>query len=370
MIASLPPPPPAVEQPAPYEISYGVVTGVAAPGARRLVVRAGGRTLVARDIERRRFHLRVRLPAGETTITVATRDTRGRRATTVVPHVFGASPAAAPRWRPARRDALLETRLRRLARAFGGTAGIYVQSLSTGFGASWNAKASFPGASTLKLAIAVAALAEVEGTPEAGSTLDRLLREMLVRSDNAAANGVERYYGGSTSGGSALVNALMRSIGLVDTEMYGGYTVEPSSRDRVVAGGIPLRVESQPSWGRGKRTTAGDLAGLLRLVWLASGNRGPLRAAQPGFTARDARYLLYLLAHVTDPGKLDRDIGRLPGVSVLHKGGWLDDARHDNGLVLWAGGAYVVAVVTYGAPSAADVLAGRVARVALDRFRG
>ena len=100
---------------------------------------------------------------------------------------------------------------------------------------------------------------------------------------------------------------------------------------------------------------------------------GPLHTAQPGFTPTDARYLLYLLAHVRDPGKIDRYVGRLPGVRVLHKAGWINVARHDNGIVLWPGGAIVVTVMTYrpgGAGISSDVLAGNVAAAALRRFRG
>ena len=41
--------------------------------------------------------------------------------------------------------------------------------------------------------------------------------------------------------------------------------------------------------------------------------------------------------------------GRLAGVRVLHKAGWINDARHDNGIVLWSGGALVVTVMTYRA---------------------
>ena len=53
---------------------------------------------------------------------------------------------------------------------------------------------------------------------------------------------------------------------------------------------------------------------------------------------------------------------------VLHKAGWINAARHDNGLVFWRGGVFVVTVMTYrrgGAGHSSDVLAGRVARVAL-----
>ncbi len=84
----------------------------------------------------------------------------------------------------------------------------------------------------------------------AGIDARHLLRRMLLSSDNAAANSLERYFGGSTSGGSALVNALMRSIGLVDTDMYGGYTI--GTRTLAATPGIPARVEEQPYWGRGQ----------------------------------------------------------------------------------------------------------------------
>ena len=369
-----PPPPPAIEQPAPYQVSYGLVTGVAAPGTRRLIVLVGSRTLADLPLRQRRFQLRVSLPLEETSVQVVTVDGAGHRGRATVQHVLGAAPAVAPRVRASRSDALLARDVRRLAAGFGSTSAIYVQNLVTGEGAAWNARATFPGASALKLAIAVTALARTEGTPTSGSTLDSLLRQMLINSDNAAANATERYYGGSTSGGSALVNAMMRSLGLVDTEMYGGYELHSlGGPSRVPAGPIPLRIDSQPSWGSGKKTSAYDLASLLRGVWLASGGRGPLRTAQPGFSAADGRYLLYLLAHVRDPGKIDREVGRIPGVLVLHKAGWINSARHDNGIVLWPGGALVVTVMTHrsaGAGVASDVLAGKVASVALRRFRG
>ena len=66
-------------------------------------------------------------------------------------------------------------------------------------------------------------------------------------------------------------------------------------------------------------------------------------------------------------------MGRVPGVHVLHKAGWIDDARHDNGIVLWRGGAILVTVMTYrssGAGVSSDVLAGDVASAALRLFRG
>jgi beta-lactamase class A len=313
----------------------------------------------------------VALPARETTVRVENIDRHGRRAGISVQHVLGLPPAAQPRFRGGWLDAGLARRVRSLARAFPGTSGIYVQSLTSGAGAAWNARASLPAASTLKLAIAVTALARTDGKPRPGSRLDTLLRRMLLASDNAAANSLESDFGGSTSGGSALVNALMRSIGLTDTDMYGGYTI--GTRALAAAPGIPSVVEEQPYWGGGKRTTAHDLAGLARAVWLAGSGRGALRRAHPRFTPADARYLIYLLAQVQRGSKIAREVHRAPGVVVAHKAGWIDSARHDAGLVFWRGGVFVVAVMTYrpaGTGRASDVLAGRVAGAALARFRG
>ena len=159
---------------------------------------------------------------------------------------------------------------------------------------------------------------------------------------------------------------MMRSLGLVDSEMYGGYETEPRTAERA----IPITSESQPSISRTKYSTAWDLGRLVRFVHLAAGGRGPLVRRIPGFSPAQARYLLYLLAHVADHGKLDRFLPR--NAVVAHKAGWIATARHDNGLVYWPGGAFVATVMAWspsGVGSSADVLAGRVARAALDRFR-
>ena len=218
-------------------------------------------------------------------------------------------------------------------------------------------------------------LAQTDGPPFVGSRTDRLMRGMLIASDNAAANSALVALGGSTSGGGHRVNTLMRSIGLERTEMYGGYLIgtsleptrEPTGR------GVPLNVVSQPAWGVGKSTTALDLAQLHRAVWLASSGFGPLGRPGTGLDAGEARYLLHLLAQVQARSKLGRVTHPRPGVVVLHKAGWVDAARHDAGLVVWRGGVFVAAVMTHraaGAGRRSDVLAGDVAAAALRRFRG
>jgi hypothetical protein len=159
---------------------------------------------------------------------------------------------------------------------------------------------------------------------------------------------------------------MMRALGLVDSEMYGGYELDTRSAARA----IPIRSESQPPISRTKHTTAWDLGRLARFVHLAAGGRGPLIRRIGGFSVPEARYLLYVLAHVSDRGKLARFLPA--SLVVAHKAGWITTSRHDNGIVYWPGGALVATVLTWspsGVGSASDVLAGRVARVALNRFK-
>jgi hypothetical protein len=134
---------------------------------------------------------------------------------------------------------------------------------------------------------------------------------------------------------------------------------------------IPARVDSQPSFPCCKYTSAFDLARLLAYIHLAAGGRGPLIDVYgSSFTPSDARYLLYLLAHVPDRGKLGRYLAGGP-YALMHKAGWISYARHDAGLVYWPGGVFVATVMTTGSgvgePS--DVLAGRIARTVLERLR-
>jgi Beta-lactamase enzyme family len=363
------PPAPAIVQPAAYEASFGLVTGAVGAGTVRVRVHAGGRLLADRPLRGRRFSLRVELPPRDSVVRVTAVDAAGGGRTSSVGPVFGLPSAARPRVVAPRLDPALSHAVRGLAHGYRGVSGIYVASLTSGGGAAWNARARFPGASTLKLAIAVAVLRAHVGLPGPGSRVDSLLHAMLRRSDNASANALEVWLGGSTSAGSHAVDAALRAIGLHDTLMYGGYEVEPL---RLPQAAIPIRVEQQPSFGLGKYTTAADLARLLRAMWLAADGRGALARTFPGgFTPSDARYLLRLLALVNDPGKLDRF---LPGGDLLlHKAGWLATSRHDCGLILWNGGAIVAAVLTWspsGVGRAADVLAGKVARAARDRFAG
>ena len=352
--------PPAIVAPAPREVSSGLVAGRAPAGTQRIIVRIGERILADRPLRGRTFSLTVPLPRAPVALRVTAVDGSGRRASREV-RTFGLPPAARPGLRAPSLDPVLDRTVKSLVRRYGGTSAVYVQDLRTGRGAAWNARARFPAASTLKLAIAVTVMRSLAGKPGEGSRLELLLRDMLVRSDNDAANSLEVWLGGSTLRGSDRVNETMQALGLTDSLMYGGYE---SQRHPSAGTPIPIRVESQPSWGIGKYTTAWDLARLARSLYLAAHGKGPL--LRLGVSGPEARYLLWHRAQVADRGKLDRFVGS--EAVVMHKAGWLPTARHDSGVVAFAGGAYVATVMTWKT-GGADELAGRVSLAALKRFR-
>jgi beta-lactamase class A len=358
--------PPVIVQPGPRQASFGDLVARLDPSTTHVIVTVNGNEAAEREASGGRIVIKLSLPQRDSTIRVIARDGSGGRAADQVGPVYGFPRAGRPRWFQGEEDSILARRIRRLAFGFNGISAVYVQNLRTGKGAAWNARARFPAASTLKLGIALEVLRVLRAQPGPNTRVGDLLRRMIVYSDNAAANSLLVWLGGSQSGGAARVNASLRTLGIMESQMYGGYIIGTSATRP-----IPLRIESQPAFGIGKYTTAWDLAKFHRLLHLASVGRGSMMTLSGYFTSGDARHLLFLLTHVSDPGKLDRFIGDL-GVSVPHKAGWITHARHDSGIVYWAGGAFVVTVMTWNGAiqvgTSADVLAGRIAEAALERF--
>jgi hypothetical protein len=137
VIDTAPPPrPPVVERPAAYQVSYGAVQGVAAPGTKRVVVRVDGKVVRDVRLRGRSFSLEVSLPPREVRVRVETADQEGRRAGHTVLHVLGLPPAARPVVRPLRLDRRLERDVRRLVGDYPGNSAVYVEDLATGAGAA------------------------------------------------------------------------------------------------------------------------------------------------------------------------------------------------------------------------------------------
>ena len=357
---------PAVVAPGPHEVSFGTIAGRVSPGTHRVVVVVGGETLGSTRVRDVRFELQVTLPPRDVAVEVVAEDALGNSAARRVRPVLGLPPQAQVAGTRPREDAQLARAVDRLVRDFDGISGVYVENLRTGAGAAWNARARFPAASTVKVGIAIEVLRKLEERPPPGSELDGLLHSMLVDSDNEAANALLVWLAGSGAAGADAVTATLKALGLSDTEMYGGYLLTQAQARRP----IPLEVEDEPTFA-GKHTSAYDLARLFRALHLGALGRGPLAGDLSGnFTPADARFLLFVLAHSADTGKLDRHVS--DDAVVPHKAGWVTEARHDSGLVYASDGVFVVAVMTWTgeeAGDASDELAGRVARAALDRFR-
>jgi hypothetical protein len=361
VIAAAPPVPLVVTAPAEREVSFGHVAGRVVRGDWAIVVRADEKLLAVKRVQGGSFDFVVSLPRRDSSVRVSLYGPHGKRQLTkTIRHVFGLPRSAEPGAARGVHDGALQLVVGRLARGFPGTSAVYVEDLVGGRGASWNARARFPAASTLKVAVALTALRWYAGTPEPGSRLDSVLRRMLIESDNDAANEAESIFGGGSR-----VDEVLRAIGIADTWMGGGYLHGTAYRPP-----IPVRVESQPSFPCCKYTTAWDLARLFGDLHLAAAGKGPLVAAfGSSFTSSDARYLLYLLAHVPDRGKLGRYLAGGP-YALVHKAGWISYARHDAGLVYWPGGVFVAAVMTTGSGvgESSDLLAARVARAVLKRL--
>jgi hypothetical protein len=261
-----------------------------------------------------------------------------------------------------------------------GVRAVWMRGMASGDAASYNAGARFTAASTLKLGILMTSLAHNSRNPVNGPVWGAYKR-MVLDSDNASANVVEVQMGGSTSGGSAMVNAFCRRLGCRDTDMYGGYIpntgfarfvrseVAPTTDVVPRAAGTvpPVRTERSPGIGTyGKHTTAHDLGLLAAGLVEAAGGRGAAR--RQGISRHEARVAIYLLIHARYTGLVRPNVRDVVG----HKAGWLGGVEHDNALIFTPRGTVVAVIMSQGGGvglSGSGRYAGRVLRLALARVR-
>ena len=334
----------ALESPRPFEATPGVVVGRPPAGADTIEVLVDGRMVrrfVLRAGQKRFSFGPVGLPARDLALEVrALRDDRvlARR---VVHHLFGL-PRSAWRLRAPRATDRGAQRALALMRSQPGVVNaVWARNLASGYAASYNAGATFPAASTLKLAILLTAFSRDPVDP-LDSAAWPLYRRLVIDSSNAAANGVLVRMGGSTSSGGAMVNAFARDLGATATDMYGGYLLEADERAVSAAPVPPVTVAEQPSYPRGKHTTAHDLGQIVSALVQAAAGRGP--AHRLSVSGREARTALWLLLHARHPGLL----GPATGLPVAHKVGYLARLQHDAAVVFAPDGPLVVIVMSDG----------------------
>ena len=169
------------------EAFFGTVAAVAPPGATRAELYVGDVRVRSVGVVGRTVTLRV--PRGPGPYDLRVRFTDGRR---LVRRDEAIGTWLLPRAgdvlrRERRRDPRLSARLGRLAAAYPGWAAVWTHDLRTGVTAGWNSDASFPAASTVKLAVLVAALQRYGPRPERSSAWP-LIRDLATWSSNVASN--------------------------------------------------------------------------------------------------------------------------------------------------------------------------------------
>lgn len=346
-----------------WEAFFGDVTAEAPPGATRARLYAGSRLVVSGSVAGRRASFRLSLAPGRYDLRVRfERDGRRlvrdeSRAVWLLPRSAGAAR------RERSRDARLAAQLGRLGRAFPGHAGLWVHDLATGRIAGWNADASFPAASTVKLGVLVAALDRFGPRPER-SPAWRDIRDLAVWSSNLASNRLLVQLGGSEAGGTAIVNRTLHRLGASSSTFSGNYRLGTSAAADTPR---PLPILTY------RRTTAHDLGRILLELHAAALGRG-LSLHRTGLTRHEARVALGLLL-ASDPrgdnlGLLRPALGH--AVPMAQKQGWTTYLRHTAAIVYGRRGPVIVVVLTYRpelARTDALTLGMRVARL-VDRLVG
>ena len=341
-------------------VAFAAITVRLGAGTRRIEVQRDGRIIVRRDVPAGPRRLSVRLPAGTGAVRVRAVGPAGARwSATARIRVLPPSARRAGRW-PGVVDVRLQRDVDRLVAGVPAIAGVYVQDMVSGCGASQNADAQFPAASTLKAAILVDAVRRGRAA-ELGALLDRMIRD----SDDRAANQVlTALGGGSGEAGAAGVTDTLHRLGLTRSLVRRPYIIEDARRP------LPITTVRSPALFTNFITTPYELARLMVAIHRGAIGRGGV--ARLGIGPRAARVeLLARLLDVRDTSKLVA--GAVPAaVPVAHKTGYTQMVKHDGGVIYLARGPVVAAVMTWSAAGVSDAVGDRfiagVARAATRRL--
>jgi beta-lactamase class A len=264
-----------------------------------------------------------------------------------------------------RTDTRLQADVVRLTGRLPAISGVYVQHLVSGCGAGVNAAAPFPAASTLKAAILLDVERRSKGAPSA--TLNLLLDQAIIDSDDRAANQVLAIQGGGDGVlGARRVTDTMRAMGLSESLIRRPYIIETAAR----RGPIPVGVTARPALYTNFISTPYELARMMTAIHRGMRGAGPLpRIGVGGTTLRTA--VLPRLLSVRDRTKLVA--GAPEGVLVAHKSGYNTNVKHDAGIMYLPSGPVVVVAMSWSATAVTDAVGDRfvadIARVASRRLR-
>ncbi len=351
---------PAVPVIAAAPVGFGRIAVGVGSGTDRLEVQASGRITARITVAPGPRRVSVPVPIGVNPVRVRAVGAGGARwSATIRVRALPASSRRAGRV-PGFVDRRLQRDVDRLVAGVPAIAGVYVQHLASGCGASSNADAQFPAASTLKAAILVDAVRRGQHT-RLGRDLDRMI---LSSNDRAANRVLVALGGGSGEVGAAGVTDTLRRLGLDRSLVRRPYIIETARRP------LSIVTSARPALFTNFVTTPFELARLMVNIHRgAVGGGGGV--ARLGIASRTARAeLLARLLDVRDRSKLVA--GLPPGVPVAHKTGYTKQVKHDGGVIYLASGPVVAAVMTWSASGVSDAVGDRfiaeVARVARARL--
>jgi hypothetical protein len=326
---------PATIQPQAGEAFFGVVRAEGPVEATRAELRVrGGRRRSARVVSGRAVF---RLPPGRYDLAVRFL-ANGRLVARVRADRVRALPNRTQKSVAERaRNAELSAALGRLGTSFSGYSAFWVHRLRTGEVASWNADASFPAASIVKLGLLVAAL-DRYGAKPSDPRIAKEIRDLAIWSSNLASNRLLIRLGGSERAGSQLVTRVLWRLGATSSTFSGFYRLGTS---------VSADTPRPPPFLTYRRTTAHDVGRMLfQLHAAALGRRSAL--ARTRLSRHEARVALGLLLS-SDPAGDNLGLFRpfLPSVPMAQKHGWTTSLRHSAAIVYGARGPTIVVVLTY-----------------------
>ena len=238
------------------------------------------------------------------------------------------------RWAVARReratDRALTARLALIGRSYSGWAAFWTHDLRTGRTAGWNADASFPAASTVKLGVLAAGLSRFARPERSRAWYE--LRQLTGWSSNLATNRLVRMLGRE-----AAVVAALRRLGARASTYPGPYRAGTSRTD----------VTKPPPHRHWRVTTAHDLGRMLyALHAAAAGNRWLQHRTR--LSRHQAQLALALLATGSRAGENGGVVAPFLGRAVIaQKTGWLSDTRATAALVYRRSSPRIVVVLAY-----------------------
>jgi len=232
---------------------------------------------------------------------------------------------------------------------FPGFAAVYVRDLQSGEEANVDADIAFSGMSTLKLALAVPSMQQLNyerRTNPSTTASEQLIDLALGESDNRAANQLLSQLGnGDTGTGARRFTDYVRTLGLANTYMQSGY-------DEPQLPLLPTPGNQSPEWNTNPdpnlQTTPADMGRMLAAIYECSQGKGMLINATPDpITPDECLHILFYMSH---NGLQDLIWGGLPQPGerwIVHKHGFTDETHGDIALIWGPTGPYVIAIFLY-----------------------